>query len=785
MDDLISRNTELEEEIMRRQNGIVPSYSGLASDILRRTDPSRIELVRQIFDSPGNGPEFLFQMLHFAEVKQMALPGVEGLTDVAVISLQNLRELAKKIHFGYDTTHKYVIVFCALNLLMKVRQEGRIQLLFPLQHYAPPPTTQALDKLIKHSRPKVRQFATRVKQRCILYGIISENGSQHKEYSTTEQQLLRQLYAIIQDEKIGSAQRQRLFKRISSEIISDLFDPSNSSGNIAVETRLTTVEQKKVVAEALPRSAKPLALSEKTHTDEPATTQPDVVTSNRPLASRKNPFAIKSFATTDIVQEAKKLIEENQRLLAEDPFAEDDLPPVPSAQATPQTVVESNKPAIQQGAGGAPSAPSPAASAFRVPENRKVPVFLEPLGPDESEEVVREQERIMRYEKSYQEYMAKLNDPKTFEKREEPEVNPKLAEIAARHGLKIVKGEVIHVDEFGNEIPKPPKKKAQPEAQSTNQQAEATKPTAKKSTAGKKSTPSEEQAQAEAAATNKKAKAKTPATEKPPVEKKSPPPAQLATQDDAMEDKRVQGETLETEKSPVQSLEDGFSEISMIDPKHYSPQFLTTYVTYNVIDFINILYNNNNVNNDVTLRKELAMFLAELFDGDHHKWKIHMKLINSCSADAIIASLVYVFSRLYDQSGGSIHNKAGLFMARSREYHAGGLDMGIISQVKSLQSKTFEQMMTFFKQQRQKQLDQQEKFKSENRQTYQQQNQQTPEQPGATKRNSIFALETPKESNTILVKQGRNVVVKKYSYGRTTTRKRRGTNQALEPQTDQ
>jgi hypothetical protein len=780
MDDLISRNTELEEEIMRRQNGIIPSYSGPAPDILRRTDPSRTELVMQIFGSPGNGPEILFQMLRFAEVKQMALPGVEGQTDVAVISLQNLRELAKKIHFGYDTTHKYVIVFCALNLLVKVRQEGRIQLLFPLQHYAPPPTTQALDKLIKYSRPKVRQFATRVKQRCILYGIISENGSQHKEYSTTEQQLLRQLYAIIQDEKIEPAKRQRLFKRISSEIISDLFDPSNSSGNVAVETR-PALEQKKVVAEALPRPVKPLALPEKTRTDEPVTTQPDVVTSNRPLASGKNPFAIKSFATTEIVQEAKKLIEENQRLLAEDPFAEDELPPVPFTQETPKTIVESKKPAIQQETGGEPSAPSPAISAFRVTEERKGLSFLSPLGPDEGEDVIREQERIRRYE----EFVAKLDDPKTFEKKEEPEVNPKLAEIAARHGLKIVKGEVIHIDEFGNEIPKPPKKKTQPEAQSATQQVGTVRPTAEKSTAGKKSPSSTKKAEPEVLPASKKAKTVTPATEKSPVEKKSPPPAQPAAQNDAMEGKQVPVETAETEKSPVQSIEDGFAEISMIDPKHYSPQFLTTYVTYNVIDFINILYNNNNVNNDVTLRKELAMFLAELFDGDRNKWKIHMKLMNSCSAEAITGSLVYVFSRLYDQSGSSIHSKAGLFMARCREYHSGGLDMGVISLVKSFQSKTFEQMMTFFKQQRQKQLDQQEKFKAENRQTYQQQNQQTPEQPGATKRSSIFAMETPKESNTILVRQGRNVVVKKYNYGRTTTKKRRRTNQALELQTDQ
>jgi hypothetical protein len=769
MDDLISRNTELEEEIMRRQNGIIPSYSGSAPDILRRTDPSRTQIIQQIFCSPGNGPQILFQMLRFAEVKQMALPGIEGQTDVAVISLQNLRELAKKIHYGYDTTHKYVIVFCALNLLVKVRQEGRIQLLFPLQHYVPPPTTQALDKLIKYSRPKVRQFATRVKQRCILYGIISENGSQHKEYSTSEQQLLRQLYAIIQDEKIGPVKRQRLFKRIGSEIISDLFDPSNSSGVVAVEA-IPAIEQKRVVTEAHPsQPARPFALPEKTYTDEPATAQPDGVTSNRPPASSKNPFAIKSIATMEIVQEAKKLIEENQRLLAEDPFAEEEPPFAQPVQEPPRAPIESNEPAVQKEAADAPSAPSPAIKTSQAQEYK---IFKSVIGDDS--DLTEQQKKTNRF---FQQYLDKVNDPKTFEKKEKPEVDPKLAEIAARHGLKIVKGEVIHIDEFGNEIPKPPKKKAKPETPPVNQQAGTTKPMTEKSSAGQKSPSSAKKTKPPVLPANEKTKT-TPAT------KKSTPPAQPIIQDDAVESKQAIVEAFETEKSPVQSIEDGFSEISMIDPKNYSPEFLTTYVTYNVIDFINILYNNNNVSNDRTLRKQLAMFLAEIFDGDHNKWKIHMKLMNDCSVEAIIGSLVYVFSRLYDESGNTIRNKAGLFIARCREYHADGLDAGVISLVKRFQNKTFEQIIAFFQQQQQEQLDQQEKFRAENRQTYQQQNQRPPEKPGATNRSSIFSMETPKESNAIMVKQGNKVVVKRYNYGRMVVQKRRGTTEVADSQNE-
>jgi hypothetical protein len=762
MDDTIWRNTDLEDEIMQRQNGILPSYEGLASEILQQTDPLTIQVIRQLFTSPGNGPEFLFQMLRFAEVKQMILPGVEGATDVAVISLQNLRELAKKIHFGYDTTHKYVVVFCALNLVVKARQEGRIQLLFPLRQYAPPPTTQALDKLIKHSRPKVRQFAMRVKQRCILYGIIPESGSPHKECSTSEQQLLQQLYTIIQEEHVEPGRRQRLFQRISSEIISELLTPSTTSTTVSVETR--------PVVEALPRPARPLALPERSHTNEPVASQPDVVASNYPPASGKNPFAINSMATMGVIQEAKKLIEENQRLLAEDPFTEDEPPFSQPEQSISQKAAEENKPVAQKVANDQPSAPLFDVNELRVTGKNGQTYSL--IDDDDIEGLT---ELEIRGKLIYKQYAIAMADPKTFEKKTKPEVDPKLAEIAARHGKKIVNGEVISIDEFGNEIPKPPKKKAEPEVSTANGQVANAKPVAEKSPAAKKSPPQPKKAEATIPPASRQVKDATPAVKKSPVEKKSPPvPPEVLENVSASEQaaETVTGEP-SAEKSPVQSLEDGFSSILMIDPKHYSPQFLTTYVTYNVIDFINILYNNNV--NERTSRKQLAMFLAELLDGDYDKWKIHMKLVQSCSAEAITGALVYVFSSLYDQGGHTIANKAGLFTARCREYHAEGLDMGVILRVKSFQDKTFEQMIAFFKSKRQQQLDQQEKFKAANRQTYQQ-GQQVADQPGATNRDPTFALETPKESNVILVRQGNKVVKRKYNYGRMVTKKKRRTN---------
>src|SRR6266567_7424838 len=186
--------------------------------ILAQIDLSMLQIIQKLFTGPGNGPAFLARILRFAEVKQMALPGVEETADVAVITLQTIRELAQKIQWGYDTTHKYVVVFCALNLLVKVRCEGRIQLLFSLKQYTPPPTFKALDSLINKSRPKVRQFAMRVKRRCILYNIVQREETKQEGHSTLEQQLLQKLQSILQAEHIDQTQRQRLMMRINSKI---------------------------------------------------------------------------------------------------------------------------------------------------------------------------------------------------------------------------------------------------------------------------------------------------------------------------------------------------------------------------------------------------------------------------------------------------------------------------------------------------------------------------------------------------------------------------------------
>lgn len=251
-----------------------------ASTILEQIDQSTLHIIQQLFTKPGNGMAFLASILHFAEVQQMALPGIEGTTNVAVISLQTIRELAQKIRWGYDTTHKYVVVFCALNLLMKRRSEGRIQLLFPLEQYTPPSTLQALDKLIEHSRPKVQQFARRVKHRCILYDILPQERGLMEEYSTREQRLLLQLQSILQDEHIEPVKRQRLLQRISSEVICQLLTTSGTSESHVLPSGNLTAEQEKVEQAAPSRVVDsfptPSLIEKATHMHEPTFDQIDL-----------------------------------------------------------------------------------------------------------------------------------------------------------------------------------------------------------------------------------------------------------------------------------------------------------------------------------------------------------------------------------------------------------------------------------------------------------------------------------------------------------------------------
>lgn len=135
-----------------------------------RVDPHTLQAIDQLFPSPCSGLEFLALLLRLAICKQMALANME-MADVAEVTVQSIRVLASKIGWSYETTHKYVALFCALGLLIKSRENGLVKLRFPLCRYQPPNSLQKLDELIAKARPKVVSCAKRVKRRFgLLYG---------------------------------------------------------------------------------------------------------------------------------------------------------------------------------------------------------------------------------------------------------------------------------------------------------------------------------------------------------------------------------------------------------------------------------------------------------------------------------------------------------------------------------------------------------------------------------------------------------------------------------------
>jgi hypothetical protein len=170
--DIEQGRIDLEEQ--RRSSGearitneVAPTDLGVPTE---RVAPETLQAVDSLFPAPTSGLEFLALLLRLAIAKQMALAEM-GLADVAEISVPSIRKLAALIGWSYDTTDKYVRLFCALGLLVKSRENGLVKLRFPLCRYQPPQTLSRLDQIIEQARPKVVSCAKRVKRRfLLLYG---------------------------------------------------------------------------------------------------------------------------------------------------------------------------------------------------------------------------------------------------------------------------------------------------------------------------------------------------------------------------------------------------------------------------------------------------------------------------------------------------------------------------------------------------------------------------------------------------------------------------------------
>src|SRR5579883_2573608 len=160
------QGTDAHTDLKKLLGSLEPLTSAPAGVPTERVDSYTLQIVDQLFPSPCSGLEFLALLLRLAIAKQVALE--MGKADVAEITVQSIRHLAKLIGWSYETTHKYVVLFCALGLLIKSREDGQVKLRFPLCRYQPPTSLGKLDELIARARPKVVSCAKKVRKRFLV-----------------------------------------------------------------------------------------------------------------------------------------------------------------------------------------------------------------------------------------------------------------------------------------------------------------------------------------------------------------------------------------------------------------------------------------------------------------------------------------------------------------------------------------------------------------------------------------------------------------------------------------
>ena len=213
------------------------AFAALQGIALEYVDSYTLDLIKKVFPATTSGLEFTALLLQQAEPRQNLPAEIADLGEhIAVVRPRTIRTLAKKIGWGYDTTHKYVVVFKALALLDKRHYKGETYWLFPLTRYTPPPNLEALDQLILKSRPKVQQFARRVRERYLVYfdtalfpltqtsaQSIPQKPSSAVDFSHDYMNYtFHQIKNLLQSEGVDSEKGSRIALRITSEVIAKI-----------------------------------------------------------------------------------------------------------------------------------------------------------------------------------------------------------------------------------------------------------------------------------------------------------------------------------------------------------------------------------------------------------------------------------------------------------------------------------------------------------------------------------------------------------------------------------
>ncbi|GAC1508197.1 MAG: hypothetical protein NVS2B12_23490 [Ktedonobacteraceae bacterium] len=221
--------------------------------VYAHVDPYTLEIIQQIFPAPNKGLEFVAGILRFAQIAQNVLPGLEDLGEhIAIINVRTIRILAKSIGWGYDTTHKYVVTFCALGLLRRsTSKQGKERMLvFPLKRYVLPTSLRPLDELIADSRPKVQQFARQVTARLLhMYPGLSTLSSStdivtskknNKPGTQSRVAIYQSLSDLMESEGIDARTSRHISKRIITEILSQFEIPAASQAQEQTHRHIAT-----------------------------------------------------------------------------------------------------------------------------------------------------------------------------------------------------------------------------------------------------------------------------------------------------------------------------------------------------------------------------------------------------------------------------------------------------------------------------------------------------------------------------------------------------------------
>jgi hypothetical protein len=175
-------------------------------------DPAELrvdQVVEHLFPWPTQGQTFFARFKERALGERSSLP--DEPTNALIICTKGIATLSVELHISYDTTQKYVALFRALGLLRKRKfMDSQIAFILTPGIYLPPKNLEAnLDYLLqrsqaKKSRSKFHNLVKDVKQRCLVYGLISQ------EFTDT----LRQLYTLMQppEERLS---RRRLEQRLA------------------------------------------------------------------------------------------------------------------------------------------------------------------------------------------------------------------------------------------------------------------------------------------------------------------------------------------------------------------------------------------------------------------------------------------------------------------------------------------------------------------------------------------------------------------------------------------